>query len=83
MSAKGQAGTGAVTFIVTALIFVAIWALWLGKFLRTEGQRMIATHSLTGIEAFLAANINLVIFLCLCIAGASYVLVINAGGDGF
>lgn len=63
MSRKGQAGIA--TYFFTVVIFVIIWALWLGKFLSDEGQRVIATHSLTGLEAFFYGNINLVIFFCL------------------
>lgn len=72
MNTSGQAGI--VSYFTSVFVFVIIWAFWLGKHFSTWGATAVSTNGLTGIEAFLFMNINLVIFLCLFIssAGALY-----------
>ena len=55
-------------WIFTVIIFVIIWARWLGVFLNTWATRYIELNSAVGIEAFLIANLNLWIFVWLLIA---------------
>ena len=69
---KGQAGI--VSYFTTVFLFVVLWALFLGAHFSEWGERAVTTNGLTGIEAFLFMNINLVIFFCLFVssAGALY-----------
>lgn len=57
MHNKGQLGV--LTIIFGLVIFVILWALFFGTWLNTWAQNAITVNSLTGIEAFLLANINL------------------------
>lgn len=68
MNHKG--GASVVTFIFMEIVFLIIWAFGLGAWISTAGQEYITQSGATGLEAFLAANINLVIFFCLFISTA-------------
>jgi len=41
------------------IVFMILWALFFGSWINTWAQQMITVNSLTGIEAFLVANMNL------------------------
>ena len=41
------------------IVFAVLWALFFGAWANTWAQQAITVNSLTGIEAFLLANINL------------------------
>lgn len=41
------------------IVFVVLWALFFGAWVNTWSQNMIDVNSLTGVEAFLIANMNL------------------------
>ena len=43
--------------------FLIVWVLFAAQIIREQGQQMIVAGSLTGIEAMLAANLNLIIFI--------------------
>jgi hypothetical protein len=60
---RGQAGFGILLFIGSLLIFVFIWAVWLGAWLQDYATTTIQAGTVTGIEAFVIANLNLIIFL--------------------
>lgn len=62
---KGQ--TGILGLIAALVMFVLLWALWLGEWLAEAGQDFIVNNGLTGIEAFLIANLNLWVFCGLCV----------------
>lgn len=66
-------------FFFLVIIFIAIWAFWLGQWLQDYGARAISVNSLTGIEAFFMANLNLFLFLALII---SIFLYLYLGGGG-
>ena len=59
-SKKGQAGLLGVVFGL--IMFFILWSLFLASWVRTAAEDMIVNNSLTGLEAFLIANINLWIF---------------------
>ena len=59
-------------FIIMVGIFVAFWFIWLGGWLSEVGQRAIIDGSLTGIEAFLYANLNLWVFIGLVLGIMGY-----------
>lgn len=72
MNRKGQAGP--LAMILMFILFVILWALWLGSFIQEWGARMVADNGLSGVEAFLVSNLNLWIFfgLIISIAWATY-----------
>ena len=59
MNKKAQAGP--LAGIVLILMFLLMWALWLGPWLIVIGQSTIETNHLTGIEAFAYANLNIIV----------------------
>ena len=61
MNKSGQVGL--ISLVFSLIAFVILWALYLGKWLSDWGQDMITRNSLTGIEAFLAGNLNLWVIL--------------------
>ena len=65
-------GTGPIGFIILEIFFVINWALWLGTFINSTMQTIISTNSLTGLEAFLFANMNLWIFIILVIGNVAF-----------
>jgi hypothetical protein len=79
MNRNGQAGI--VTFLFMLFVFVLVWALFLGEFLSIWGAQAIAVNQLTGIEAFMMGNINLVIFICVVIVSAVGASVMSGGGQ--
>lgn len=58
---RGQFGI--LLFIGSLLIFVFIWAVWLGAWLQDYATTTIQAGTVTGLEAFIIANLNLIIFL--------------------
>ena len=70
---QGQ-GYGLFGFIFSLLFFMVIWFVWLGGWLSSVGDFMIETNGLTGIEALICANLNvlLVLVICISIVGFQY-----------
>jgi len=74
----GKRGQLAVLGVIFALIiFVILWALFFGAWVNTWSQQMITVNGLTGVEAFLIANMNLWIGVGVLIGAVS---VAYAGG---
>ena len=69
MNKKAQLGVLAVIFGI--IIFVILWALFFGSWVNTWAQQAIAVNSLTGVEAFLLANMNLWIGIGVIIGSVS------------
>lgn len=61
-------------FIFSLLFFIVVWFVWLGGWLSDVGEFMITTGSLSGIEALICANLNIVVMfaLLICIVGYAY-----------
>ena len=59
MNKKAQVGP--LAGIVLMLMFLVMWAIWLGPYLATVGQSTIETNNLNGIEAFAFANLNVIV----------------------
>ena len=74
-----KAYAGPIAFIFTLLVFIFIWLIWIGKWLTEVGQQAIIDGSLTGIEAFFYANLNLWLFIALTLGTIGYMYF--AGGD--
>ncbi len=73
MSKKGHYMISLV-FIVLAFLFA--WVTFLGKQLSYWGQRAIVDNGLTGIEAFILSNLNLIVFLALVL----FVMIFSISG---
>lgn len=61
MNKKGQFAVLGIVF--SLIIFLILFVLFFAGWVNTWAQQMIALNSLTGIEAFLVANMNLWIVL--------------------
>jgi hypothetical protein len=71
-NSKAQIGFVKIFFLV--LTFVLMWAFWLGKWLNEWVALSIEnTPSMSGLEVFLLANINMWILLLLFIGILIYV----------
>lgn len=70
---------GLLSFTFWIIMFIALWALWLGSFLSEWGLKNITDNGLVGIEALFYANMNLWIFLTLLV---TIFLGIKYGGTG-
>jgi len=66
MNKKGQLGLIKATILL--IIFVLVWALWLGKFIADYVSDFLSKNYVTGVEAFFWANMNLWIFVFVIIA---------------
>ena len=64
-------------WIFSLIIFIFIWATWLGKELAFWGTRYIELNSPSAFESFMIANLNLWVFLWLLIIT---VIVLYGGG---
>ena len=78
MNRRAQ-GLGILNLIFGLLVFFILWALFFAQWLTFWGQNYITVNSLTGIEAFLAANLNLWV-LCGVIFG-TLAIIYFGGGD--
>jgi len=65
-------GGGIFTLIFSLIFFLIVWFVWLGSWLNTVGQFMISNNSLTGIEAMICGNLNLVLVIVLFMAVMGY-----------
>lgn len=79
MNRQGQ--TGIISYFFVVVVFVIIWAIWLGGFLAGVGEQAIAVNHLTGIEAFLYGNINLFIFIALAVSVVAVAVVVRGGAE--
>ena len=68
-------GGGIFTFIFSLIFFLIVWFVWLGSWLNTVGDFMISNNNLTGIEAMICGNLNLVLLMVLfmVVVGYSYI----------
>lgn len=73
MNNTGQIGL--IGLIFSLIIFVILWALYIGKWLSEWGRSAITTNGLTGLEAFFMANLNLWVVLGLIIGVMAWVYI--------
>ena len=66
MNNKGQLGV--LGWLFGLIVFVLIWAFFLGKFINDWASQSITENGITGFNAFLLANMNLWIALFLILA---------------
>lgn len=62
-----KSGQSPLTIVFIVGVFILFWAMFLGKFLNTYGQALVTNNSLTGLEAFIASNLNLWVGIALLI----------------
>lgn len=74
-----KAYAGPIAFIFTVLVFIFMWFIWLGGWLVDVGEQAIIDGQLTGIEAFIYANLNLWVFIGLILGTLGYMYF--AGGE--
>lgn len=65
-------GATQITVVFWVIAFVIIWFMFAGKFLNIGVGMAIENNNLTGIEAFLLSNLNLIIFFCVLIFIVAY-----------
>lgn len=73
-------GITPITIIFWVLCFVMLWFLFLGQFMNIGVSSAIENNNLTGIEAFILMNMNLLIFICLIIFIVAYSYIMGGGG---
>ena len=61
----GKQGQGIITLIYFDIVFIVLWALFLGGWLNETAQAGIQSNNLVGLEAFILANLNWLLFLAL------------------
>lgn len=71
---------GLLGFAFWIIMFVCVWAVWLGSFLAEWGLRNVNDNSLTGLEAMFYSNLNLWVFLGLLVI--IYIGIRSGGGQG-
>jgi len=69
---------GLLGFAFWIIIFVCVWAVWLGGFLAEWGTRNVNDNALTGLEAMFYMSLNLWVFLGLLVI--IYLGIRNTGG---
>lgn len=76
MSKHGQ--VGAIGLIFIDIFFIINWGLWMGSWLSTVGDQAISSTGVTGVEAFVFGNLNLIVFIALLLMNLIYFTV---GGE--
>lgn len=56
-------GFGPIPVLASWMLFLVIWLYWLNDVINYYTAFWIETHGITGIEAFLLAQLNMLIFL--------------------
>lgn len=67
-----RAQVGPISLLIMDAFFIFFWAVWLGGWIGSIASETIARYNITGLEAFLWANINLWIFLGLLLGNIIY-----------
>jgi hypothetical protein len=62
MKKKSQIVTP-ITIFFYYIGFLIVWVLFASKIIREQGQLAIVNNGLTGIEAMMFSNLNLVVFI--------------------
>lgn len=56
-------GIGILTILFFDVVFIILWALFLGGFVNTWTAQAVDSGNFGGIESLILANLNIVIFL--------------------
>lgn len=68
MNKKGNV----VEFSIFVLVLIALWIFAIGPFAKTAANNAITTNNLTGLQAFLLANLNLAFFIFILVLIGGY-----------
>lgn len=63
-----KAEIGPIGAIISFLVFIINWFVWMGQWVAERGQAAIDLNGITGIEAFFLANLNFIILICVILA---------------
>lgn len=77
MNKKAQGGP--IAFILGVIVFIILWAVFIGEWLADVGQDAIINGGLTGIEAFFYGNLNLFVFIGLVLGIIGYMYWASGG----
>lgn len=77
---KDKKGLSPITVFFWIIVFVMLWALFLGSWLTTSGESAVNNNNLTGVEAFVFMNLNLLVFVVLIIFILAYLYLGGGGG---
>lgn len=58
-------GLGPIGVVFIVILFIIMWFVWLGNWISDVGVSTVETNNLTGFEAFLFMNLNIIILVCL------------------
>jgi hypothetical protein len=75
MNRKALSNISIIFFII---VFIILWALVFANLLNTYGNQIVNENGLTGIEALLYGNLNLIVAIVLII----FIIAIGFGGGG-
>lgn len=75
MNKKGLTNISIIFFVI---VFIILWALFFADLLSTYGAQIVNENNLTGIEALLYSNLNLIVAVILLI----FILAVGLGGGG-
>lgn len=67
-----------ISIIFFVLVFIILWALVFANLLSDYGNQIVNENNLTGVEALLYSNINLIVAIILLI----FILALGFGGGG-
>lgn len=73
-----KAQQGVIGFIFVIIVIVILWFVWIGSWVRDIGQQAITDGSLTGVEAFFYANLNIAIFIGLILGILGFMYWVNS-----
>jgi hypothetical protein len=61
-----------IKLIFTSLLFIILWAMFLGKWLILIGYDYITQNSSTGVEALFMANLNFIVLIAFILSIGLY-----------
>jgi hypothetical protein len=67
MIQNNKAQTGIISIVFYVIVFIIFWVMAFGKLIAYWGHQAVINGGMTGIEAFMYDNINLMILIVLFI----------------
>lgn len=63
-----KAQVGPIGAVMLFGVFLVMWFIWLGAWIRDVGQTAVTDNSLTGVEAFFFSNLNFIVMIVVLLA---------------
>jgi len=76
---KKKAQTGVIGTIFLFIMFVILWFVFLGAWVRDMGQMVVTNNNLVGVEAFIISNLNFFIFIIALLSMIGYMYFASSG----